>query len=364
MNSIALDFPTQLEENDIPLSLSENLTIPPFIPMIENKTQEMHEVECKPKLKTEESHDENELPIMCNDFSYALNKYPGILDVNAIPGLLAQPDQSVMLNPNPFNSFKIPSNSAMQSSDNLLSPIDVRSILGSGSSVKKLPHDIRGPVDIRNISSNEYNDYLIRSESLFDIRGVGTLGGIKKEKSLAGLPAKLQELGVSKRLSKLDKLIRMDEDTMTKKQRSEKARLMRLEKNRRAAAVSRERKKRYIRSLEERSLIMSKHLEALELENSQLRKLLSQYNIQGPNILNDVLPSLPSLEPSPFDQSNSRVGKRNFTTMEKNSFSEQMNAAGGSREKQTLKMDNDSNKRATKRKRTSNDVSNDLAFWY
>merc|ERR550517_1182066 len=115
---------------------------------------------------------------------------------------------------------------------------------------------------------------------------------------------------------------------MTKKQRSDKALLMRMEKNRRAAAVSRERKKRYVRSLEERSLIMSKHLEALELENSQLQKLLSQHNIQGPNTLNNVLPSLPNLEPSPFDQSNSRVGKRKLTTMEKSSVSEQMNAAG------------------------------------
>jgi len=361
MKSIALDFPPQLDANDIPPSLSENLTIPPFIPMIENKTQEMHEVECKPKLKTEESHDENELPIMSNDFPCALNKYPGNFDVNAIPGLLTQPGQSGTLNPNPFNSFKIPSNSAMPSAD--LAPIDVRSILGSGSSLRKLPHDTRGPVDIRNLSSNEYNDYLIRSESLFDIRGVGTLGGIKKEKSLAGLPAKLQELGVSKRLSKLDKLIRMDENTMTKKQRSEKARLMRMEKNRRAAAVSRERKKRYIKSLEERSLIMSKHLEALELENSQLRKLLSQHNIQGPNTINNGLTNLPNLEPSPFDQSNSRVGKRSFTTMEKNSGYEQINAAGCSRKEQTFKMDNDSNKSATKRKRTGNDVSNDLAFW-
>jgi len=364
MKSIALDFPPQLDANDIPPSLSENLTIPPFIPMIENKTQEMHEVECKPKLKTEESHDENELPIMSNDFPCALNKYPGNFDVNAIPGLLTQPGQSVTLNPNPFNNFKMPSNSAMPSSDNFPAPIDVRSILGSGSSLRKFPHDTRGPVDIRNLPSNEYNDYLMRSESLFDIRGVGTLGGIKKEKSLAGLPAKLQEIGVSKRLSKLDKLIRMDEYKMTKKQRSEKVRLMRLEKNRRAAAVSRERKKRYVRSLEERSLIMSKHLEALELENSQLRKLLSQYNIQGPNTLNKVLPSLPNLEPSPFDQSNSRVGKRKFTVMEKNNVCEQINAVEGSRAKQSFKMENDSNKRATKRKRTGNDVSNDLGFWY
>jgi len=362
--NVARDFPPRLEENDIPLSLSENLTIPPFIPMIENKTQEMHEVESKPKLKIEESQDENELQIISNDFPCALNTYPGNFDVNAIPGFLTQPGQSGTLNPNHFNSFKIPSNSAMPSSDNLMAPIDVRSILGSGSSLRKLPHDTRGPVDIRNLSSNEYNDYLIRSESLFDIRGVGALGGIKKEKSLAGLPAKLQELGVSKRLSKLDKLIRMDENTMTKKQRSEKARLMRMEKNRRAAAVSRERKKRYIKSLEERSLIMSKHLEALELENSQLRKLLSQYNIQGPDNLNNALPSLPNLEPSPFDQSNNRVGKRKFKTMEKNSVSEQMNAAGVSRKKQSLKMDNDSNMRATKRMRSGNDVSKDLGFWY
>jgi hypothetical protein len=120
-------------------------------------------------------------------------------------------------------------------------------------------------------------------------------------------------------LSKLEKLIRMDESTMTEKDKSEKVRLMRLEKNRRAAAVSRERKKRYIRSLEERSLIMSKHLEALELENSQLRQLLSQNNIQKPNLLHSALPHLPNLELTAFDDEistkNEEPKKRSFSAM-------------------------------------------------
>jgi len=97
------------------------------------------------------------------------------------------------------------------------------------------------------------------------------------KKSLAGLPAKMVEQGVSARLNKLEKLTRLDESQLSGDQKNEKRRLMRLEKNRRAAAISRERKKRYIRSLEERSLIMAKHLAALEMENQHLRQLLAQY---------------------------------------------------------------------------------------
>jgi len=96
--------------------------------------------------------------------------------------------------------------------------------------------------------------------------------------SMAGLPAKMLELGVSARLSKLDQLSRMREDELSGHQMAEKRRLMRLEKNRRAASISRERKKRYIRSLEERSLIMAKHLAALEMENNHLRQLLANYS--------------------------------------------------------------------------------------
>merc|ERR1719193_2842381 len=106
---------------------------------------------------------------------------------------------------------------------------------------------------------------------------------------------------------------------MTEKQRSEKLRLMRLEKNRRTAAVSRERKKLYLKSLEERILIMSKYQVALELENSQLRHLLGQNNIPTPNTMYPAQPNLLSLEPPSFDSesnpTNSTTRKRPFTAM-------------------------------------------------
>jgi len=97
-----------------------------------------------------------------------------------------------------------------------------------------------------------------------------------KRKSGGALPSKLLELGVSERLTKLEKLTRKSDKDLTTLEKAEKKTILRLEKNRRAAAVSRERKKRYIRSLEERSKVMAKHLDAMEKENSRLRALLRQ----------------------------------------------------------------------------------------
>jgi len=159
-------------------------------------------------------------------------------------------------------------------------PVDIRKLSQSGHS--------RGPVDIRKLSSLHDDPNIPPMES-------GVFPEDKGKKSLAGLPSKLLELGVSKRLTKLDRLSRMDDRHMTSKQKAEKRRLMRLEKNRRAAAISRERKKRYIRSLEERSLIMSKHLQVLEMENSQLRALLAQ-STNGQELL-DTMP--PHMSPLP-----------------------------------------------------------------
>lgn len=342
------ELKNQTSETDIPSSLRGTLDIPPqlsaippqlpFLSIIENKTQEGHNVDQQrydmeqrmdwgmPKLKKEKTQDENEPQFIPHDFPTSLNNFPGAFDVNAIPGLMPQTDMSGQLNQNPFDlvPFKIPPTTRVTRSGDVLTPIDVRTLLGTGNSQRKVktdvrePVDIRGPIDIRNMPSNQYNNLLWGSDSHFGVRGVGTRRN-KKEKSLAGLPAKQQELGVSKRLSKLEKLIRMDENTMTDKQRREKVRLMRLEKNRRAAAVSRERKKRYIKSLEERSLIMSKHLEALELENGQLRQLLGQNNLQKSNTLNPAQPNLPNLEPSSFDSesnpTNCTARKRPFSAM-------------------------------------------------
>jgi len=317
----------QLNEEENSLNLQENLDIPPklptipshhpFLSIIENKTKEGHEMNQNrydtekqmdwrvPRLKKEKTQDENEQQFLAHDFSTQLNNFPGTFDVNAIPGLM--PSADIAVNPTSFDlaPFKIPQTTRRTRSSDVFTPIDVRTLLSTGNRqgilkpVAREPADIRGPVDIRKMSPNQYNNLLL--EDSLSEQGVGTKRN-KKEKSLAGLPAKLQELGVSKRLSKLDKLIRMDESAMSAKQRKEKVRLLRLEKNRRAAAISRERKKRYIRSLEERSLIMSKHLEALELENGQLRQLLSQNNLQEQNILDPTAPNMPCLKPSPFDE--------------------------------------------------------------
>lgn len=158
-------------------------------------------------------------------------------------------------------------------------PVDIR---------KLSQNAVRGPVDIRKIGHLNDDPNIPPMES-------GVFPEDKGKKSLAGLPSKLLELGVSKRLTKLDRLSRMDDRQMSSKQKAEKRRLMRLEKNRRAAAISRERKKRYIRSLEERSLIMSKHLQVLEMENSQLRALLAQSS-NGQELL-DTMP--PHMSPLP-----------------------------------------------------------------
>lgn len=161
-------------------------------------------------------------------------------------------------------------------------PVDVRKLSQGGGM-----H--RGPVDIRKLGGG------IHDGSNIPPMDSDVFPEDKAKKSLAGLPSKLLELGVSKRLTKLDRLSRMDDRNMSSKQKAEKRRLMRLEKNRRAAAISRERKKRYIRSLEERSLIMSKHLQVLEMENSQLRALLAQSS-NGQELL-DTMP--PHMSPLP-----------------------------------------------------------------
>jgi len=154
---------------------------------------------------------------------------------------------------------------------------------------------------------------------------------------------------------------------MTKKQRSEKTRLMRLERNRRAAAVSRERKKRYISSLEDRSLIMSKHLEALELENRQLRKLLSQYGIPEQNLYDNVIPSLPNLTPSTFNEATFPSSRGNWeptlTSVDEQNISERRNTTRGSQS--ALKTDDGlvNYNRGTKRRRVENKIPKKKDIW-
>jgi len=78
------------------------------------------------------------------------------------------------------------------------------------------------------------------------------------------------------RIKRLDILSRtgLAKGGLSTEEEEEKKRLLKLEKNRRAAQISREKKKRYILNLERRAAMMGKHLAALELENNQLRALL------------------------------------------------------------------------------------------
>jgi len=78
------------------------------------------------------------------------------------------------------------------------------------------------------------------------------------------------------RIRRLDILSRtgMVKGGLSTQEEEEKKRLLKLEKNRRAAQISREKKKRYILNLERRAAVMAKHLAALECENNQLRALL------------------------------------------------------------------------------------------
>merc|ERR1719361_1994503 len=54
-----------------------------------------------------------------------------------------------------------------------------------------------------------------------------------------------------------------------------KKRIIRLEKNRRAAAMSRRKKKMYVRNLENKNKLMERHIAILEMENAQLRALMT-----------------------------------------------------------------------------------------
>jgi len=177
-------------------------------------------------------------------------------------------------------------------SENVMAPIDVRKLLGTGRRY------CEGPVDIRNL--------------------VGANGGLsaefqkksKKEnteKSLSGLPPKLVEIGVSKRLVKLENLNSKPEKELTTTEKDEKENLIRLERKRKAAVVCRERKKRYVRDLEERSRAMSKHLEALEKQNSQLRALLS-LGCKGV----DLPPPIPRYKHTPFTDKPRVYHRRNI----------------------------------------------------
>jgi len=77
------------------------------------------------------------------------------------------------------------------------------------------------------------------------------------------------------RLKRLRALSQKPDETLTNGQKDEKKRIVRLEKNRRAAAMSRRKKKVYVKNLEENSKLMARHIAILEMENSHLRAFLN-----------------------------------------------------------------------------------------
>lgn len=72
----------------------------------------------------------------------------------------------------------------------------------------------------------------------------------------------------------------LNKQMLTSDEISEKKRIERLEKNRKAAAMSREKKKKYIKELQEKTKIFEKRCSMLEIENYHLRSMLHQYQFQ------------------------------------------------------------------------------------
>merc|ERR1712176_254454 len=77
------------------------------------------------------------------------------------------------------------------------------------------------------------------------------------------------------RLKRLRDLSQKEDDTLTKPQKDEKKRIIRLEKNRRAAALSRRKRKMYVKNMEANSKLMARHIAILEMENAHLRAFMN-----------------------------------------------------------------------------------------
>lgn len=119
--------------------------------------------------------------------------------------------------------------------------------------------------------SREIREMLLSGGPTPHMVTVGPTG--KDEIVLGGTDRRTQ---TKKRIERLDTLSRVPRSDLNAHEKEAKLRLLKLESNRRAAQVSRQKKKRYIANLEERAAMMSKHLTALEVENGQLRALLAE----------------------------------------------------------------------------------------
>merc|ERR1719285_316297 len=107
---------------------------------------------------------------------------------------------------------------------------------------------------------------------------------------------------MNERVKKLKQLHKIDasvlDPSVAKDHQNEKMRLLMLEKNRRTAQLSRQRKKEYLRNLESRIGLMAKRLQALEIENGKLRELVTKYTEAEAKCLE--LPEIP-LEALPIN---------------------------------------------------------------
>jgi len=83
------------------------------------------------------------------------------------------------------------------------------------------------------------------------------------------------------RLARLKTLSESKEGELTNEQSNEKHRIIRLEKNRRAASSSRLKKKHYVKNMEDNAKLVARHISILEMENAHLRAMLRN-SMTGP----------------------------------------------------------------------------------
>jgi hypothetical protein len=99
----------------------------------------------------------------------------------------------------------------------------------------------------------------------------------------------------TERLQRLHELNSKSDNELSQLQKNEKHRIIRLEKNRQAAALSRKRKKIYIQHLEYNCNAMEKQIIMLQMENGQLRTLLNDNSFSFP-----PLPPIQHEQPFPL----------------------------------------------------------------
>jgi len=95
-----------------------------------------------------------------------------------------------------------------------------------------------------------------------------------------------QQLRTEARLKRLQEIYAHEVSgaALDEQMKKEKLKLIELENNRRAAKVSRAKKRQYIRDLEQRVEMFSKHIATLEMENSELRAALNKNGGVGSNV--------------------------------------------------------------------------------